>query len=208
MKLEEAEWIAGILVAALTPACERVTVAGSVRRKKPEVKDLEIVVVPILEAEPELGMFGALFPRESREAMHPIQFTDTISRLIKDGLISYDPKLPRNGDRYKRFIVSDPERPNGVALDLFVCDRENYGNTLCLRTGDADWSKLIVTQRRAGGLMPGYMTHHDGYLWHGQTRVECPTEERFFEALQLQRVEPEFRNLAMARKLAKEVARV
>lgn len=30
----------------LTPHCERIEIAGSIRRKKPEVKDIEIVAIP------------------------------------------------------------------------------------------------------------------------------------------------------------------
>ena len=46
MKLTEAKEIAEGLVEEMRPHCERVEVAGSIRRGKAQVKDLEIVAVP------------------------------------------------------------------------------------------------------------------------------------------------------------------
>jgi DNA polymerase/3'-5' exonuclease PolX len=47
VKLEEAKGIADKYVEILRPYCLRIEVAGSVRREKPEVKDIEIVAIPI-----------------------------------------------------------------------------------------------------------------------------------------------------------------
>lgn len=49
MELERAKGVAAEVVARLGPACERVEVAGSVRRRKAEVKDLEVVFIPRME---------------------------------------------------------------------------------------------------------------------------------------------------------------
>lgn len=46
MKLEEAQKIAEKYKNLLKPFCERIEIAGSIRRKKPEVKDIEIVAIP------------------------------------------------------------------------------------------------------------------------------------------------------------------
>jgi len=46
MKLEEAKAIAQKYVDILKPYCLRIEIAGSIRRGKPEVKDIEIVVIP------------------------------------------------------------------------------------------------------------------------------------------------------------------
>ena len=45
MILSEALPIAEKLKAELAPFCSRIEIAGSIRRKKPEVKDIEIVCV-------------------------------------------------------------------------------------------------------------------------------------------------------------------
>ena len=54
--LMEATGLAGELVALLQPACERIEIAGSIRRQRPDVGDVELVVVPRLKA--PLGLFG------------------------------------------------------------------------------------------------------------------------------------------------------
>ena len=45
MLLEKAETIANKYVELLNPFCKRIEIAGSIRRKKPEVKDIEIVCI-------------------------------------------------------------------------------------------------------------------------------------------------------------------
>lgn len=46
MKLAEAQAIAERVRAELAPFCVRCEIAGSIRRKRPEPRDLEIVCVP------------------------------------------------------------------------------------------------------------------------------------------------------------------
>ncbi len=44
MKLDNAKLIADVIVNFLNPLCNRIEIAGSIRREKPEVKDIDIVV--------------------------------------------------------------------------------------------------------------------------------------------------------------------
>ena len=46
MELEKAKVIADTVVKALEPYCERIVVAGSIRRQKPVVNDIDIVLIP------------------------------------------------------------------------------------------------------------------------------------------------------------------
>ena len=46
MELERAKAIAEVVVKQLSPYCQRIEVAGSVRRKKPWVNDIDFVLVP------------------------------------------------------------------------------------------------------------------------------------------------------------------
>ena len=57
--LEVAQKIAVDICYKLQPFCEKINIAGSVRRKKPEVKDIEIVCVP--KQETQYDMFGTPF---------------------------------------------------------------------------------------------------------------------------------------------------
>jgi len=46
MELEKAKAIAEELKELLAPACERIRIAGSIRRRKPDVGDIEILAIP------------------------------------------------------------------------------------------------------------------------------------------------------------------
>ena len=46
MLLQDAERIAAGIIEKIKPFCEKVEVAGSVRRKRPEIRDLDIVLIP------------------------------------------------------------------------------------------------------------------------------------------------------------------
>ena len=46
MELQKAKAIAEELKALLEPVCQRVEIAGSIRRQKPEVGDIELLVIP------------------------------------------------------------------------------------------------------------------------------------------------------------------
>ncbi|GAH36680.1 unnamed protein product, partial [marine sediment metagenome] len=45
MELERARVIANIVVKAIAPYCQKIEVAGSIRRRKPIVKDIDLVVI-------------------------------------------------------------------------------------------------------------------------------------------------------------------
>src|ERR1051326_2039897 len=49
MKLEEIEHHANVLVVALKPYCDRISIAGSIRRRRPECADIDLVVIPKLD---------------------------------------------------------------------------------------------------------------------------------------------------------------
>ena len=88
-------------------------------------------------------------------------------------------------------------------MDLFIAEPGNWGNVLAIRTGNAAFSKGLVTERRSGGLMPPDLYQRDGFLWcrngfgrvrtppsGSDERLECPTEEAFFAALGLPTLPP------------------
>lgn len=54
MKLEEGLRLSTEVIKALYPYCRKVAVAGSIRRQKPEVKDIDIVLIP----KPTLGAWN------------------------------------------------------------------------------------------------------------------------------------------------------
>jgi DNA polymerase/3'-5' exonuclease PolX len=189
--LREAYALVTPIVAALGDACDEVTVAGSLRRQKQEPHDAEIVVLPKYDND----LFGDVSQSYSR-------LDADIDLCVGTRLMQWDNSLKRNGPRYKRFRLPCAEF---FALDLFIADADNYGNTLAIRTGDADFSRLLVTPIRFGGLMPVTYRQSYGYLLKGEARYACRTEEDFFAALGIPVVDPRERNLKTAEKLVRGV---
>lgn len=205
-----AETIAAELCEQLEPACSEIVIAGSIRRGKPLVKDIEMVAClhedrPLRLAESALDA--------------------AILRLVQGGTLAFDRDVKRCGKRYKRFVLpeqfvieSGGEKP---VIELFIAKRANFGNILAIRTGDATFTKMMVTSVEWNGLMPYGMKQEKGFLirneetapqnapWeftHGE-RIPCPTEESFFAALGLPTLPPEERDLAGIAKLRKLIRR-
>lgn len=195
MELHEAYTSAHWLIERLAPACQQIKVAGGIRRGKPEVKDIEIVCEPRYDH--TLNLFGEASNQTS-------QLDRRLRELIDDGAIAFDANLRRNGDRYKRLVIRDAER---TPIDLFIASAGNWGNILAIRTGDADFSRALVTSRPQGGLMPADMRQKDGMLWHRGQPIECFTEADFFYQLGFFAIpDPTDRTAATARRLAQRWA--
>lgn len=174
MDLARARAIADTIAARLHGLVFEYQVCGSIRRRKPDVKDIEIVARP-RPLPPAVNLFG-----------EPVGTDRTyldlaVDEALRAGRWAHHPTRKALGPKYKRlWLVHE-----GIALDLFLADEHNYGNLIAIRTGDSDFSRALVTSRLAGGLMPAGMRQEGGYLWQSQTRLSCPTEESFFDALGL-----------------------
>lgn len=115
MNLEAALIIAESIKAQLAPHCDRIEIAGSIRRRKPEVGDIEIVAIP----KPyETGLFAS--------GIAP----------IVDKWTKIKGELPC---KYTQRIL-----PEGIKLDLFFATPENWGLIFAIRTGSADYSHHVL----------------------------------------------------------------
>lgn len=193
MKLNEATEIARQLLGYFGPYCDQAQIAGSIRRNKDEVKDIELVLRPKIT--PIRNMFGDVIGQQS-------DLEDYLSRLIAEGFIFYDQRVKRNGPRYKRLVL--PQHAE-TAIELFIADEHNWGNTLAIRTGNAEFSKALVTKRLHGGLMPTDLRQEGGYLWRGNVMLSAPTEEAYFGYLGIAAADiphPTKRNAETAARLA------
>lgn len=74
MRLDLAKKLADEVVAILRPYCDRIEIAGSIRRKKPGVNDIDIVLIPnnqgqiayLLQSQGRVAMQGPKLIRVSR----------------------------------------------------------------------------------------------------------------------------------------------
>ena len=179
MELSKARTIAQKWQEIFQPVCDRIEIAGSIRREKPEVKDIELICVPLQDFESDL--FGV-----SSVPYYPIH--DHVLELIKIGKCT----PVKSGMKYKQLVLED-----GINLDLFIVTRQTWAVQFTLRTGPEDFSHWIVKKRRYGGALPSNCYVKHGLVWKegGKEPLDIRSEEDFLDFLNLGWVEPKDRRV-------------
>lgn len=138
--------VADELCAALQPVCERITVAGSLRRQKPTVGDVEILYIRMTEIRPDPDdMFATITVNLADEVIAELERTGVLERRRNvNGSEMFGPK-----NKLMR------HRASGMPVDLFAATPENWWNYLVCRTGPAESNTRIATAAQ-----------HRGWKWH------------------------------------------
>jgi len=170
----QAYQIARRIVDELAPFCSRIEIAGSIRRKKPEVKDIEIVCIPKSITVIEEGLFGGQKPRTER---HP-----EFIRIVN----GWKREIGHPFGKHTRRVL-----PEGIKLDLSMVTPENWGLIFATRTGSADYSHLVLAR---GWCMAGFESQ-DGMLWKDGNVIPVREEMDLFRLIGIPWLEPEKRNL-------------
>jgi len=176
-----ATMVADHLVGHLTPYCKRIQVAGSIRRRRPMVGDIELLCIPdVVSLRNLLG--------EVTEQLDTLD--QGIKRLIEAGFLAY--RLSQAGGRLSygpknKFLV---HVPSGMPVDVFTANERNWGMALFVRTGPADWNKRAMSRFQQLGLR-GHA--YGGITGPGGLPVDCPDEETVFRHLDWPYLPPEER---------------
>jgi len=179
MQLQETERIARDLLLTLAPYCERIEIAGSVRRRKPQVKDLEIVYISRVDA----IAFNTLFAVET-----PL-IDLALRHLIDAGDLDWDQQVKRNGPKYKRLVYRQQ-----LVVELFAATPQNWGYILALRTGPAEFNQALVSPPWKGGIKPLDVSFVDGVVHRNGQPVDVPDERAFFDLFNLPVIDPAARD--------------
>lgn len=176
LKLSQALPLAEKIKDALTPACERIEIAGSVRRRTSTVGDIEIVAIPkfMPDMEAQLSLFGDLPKMVSALDL-------VLNNLVrnKDNFFRGD----KDGELYKNFLVQIDEDGSEVGLDLFLTTAEQWGYIFALRTGPRDFNKAWVMQKSKGGLLPDNFYFEGGWLCDELGQRATPEECDVFDLI-------------------------
>ncbi len=183
--LADAQFVAEGLVRLLEPACERIAIAGSIRRRKPDVGDIELLCVPTYREMRDLwGPYG-------RQDM----LTTRVQELMHKGILQCRPagksKSYTFGPQNKLMVHC----ASGIPVDIFSTTQANWGMALLVRTGPAEFNIRVMARLKALG--------HRGHAYGGITlhaadparaqELACPDEETVFRTLGWPYIEPERR---------------
>ena len=137
MRLADATAIAERLKARMGPHCDRIEIAGSIRRRKPDVGDIEIVAIPKPYG---VGLFAT-------------------------GIATVVDQWPRvRGELPCKY--TQRELPEGIMLDLFFATKENWGLIYAIRTGSADYSHFVLAAgwvKNGFKSMDGMLHNREGH---------------------------------------------
>jgi DNA polymerase/3'-5' exonuclease PolX len=186
MNLATAQPIAASLLNRLSPHCQRIDIAGSVRRLKPEVKDIELLAQPLQVEQKDL--FGTVI--DSKPTPRYKEAVLQLGKVLKGA----------PGGRYMQIRLDE-----GINLDLFMPQPHDYYRQLAIRTGGTNYSVQIATAWAAkgwcgtpGGLRLRRQCIKTDSGWQCTTRnpVLPPawqSEAEFFQWLGMEWLEPKER---------------
>lgn len=169
----QAQRLAEELRGLLMDGCERIEIAGSIRRQSPDVKDIELVT--IARSRP------ALFPDMPGDDM----LNEIIRLRVRERKLSWRGRgggavpEPENLDGRRKYDLFFRDMP----VDLFnVRPPAEWGAIFAIRTGPAEYSQALVTRVQSRGYRC-----HEGRLIStlpstvGEARP-TPEEKDFIEA--------------------------
>ena len=190
MRHDSALKVAESLVEHLRPACVRIEIKGSLVRQKPEVKDIDLLVIPDLTPLPR--------PRPEFGKPAPTIYKTALDKMIADMVADDAIQMVKTGERSKTFRL----KYAGIVCEIYtVLPPATWGVRSVIRTGPADFSHWIVSHRRIGGAMPDGFRVQDGAVWEGdkeqditgKTPIGFNEEREFLEWLGLGWIEPKYR---------------
>lgn len=160
--------IAKEIVAELTPYCQRIEIAGSLRRLKPEVADIEILYIP-------------------ETAMRPVDFfsnaqvdlaQEHIEQMLTAGRITKRPNIRGQftwGPQNKLAIHA----ASGIGVDFFATTVEKWWTALVIRTGSAATNMRLTTG--AQKLQRTLHAYGTGVTCQGGETIAATSEQHVFK---------------------------
>lgn len=179
--LAHASQLANNLVNLLQPGCQRITVAGSIRRGCATVHDIDLVASARYEVQSVQGLFGVAQTLN----LGPVDLLRVVRAVA-------DIKEPKPDVKILRF-----EFFNGIPVELYLTepDGSNFNALLQMRTGSRGHNAWLAGRAQRLGLI-----YHAGYGIFKQNpsgslgqRVDDGSEEGIYTALGLAYVPPEQR---------------
>jgi DNA polymerase/3'-5' exonuclease PolX len=172
--------VAQEIVSRLAPSCERIAIAGSIRRRKTICHDVEILFVPRMTT--------------LRDGLFDTKMVSVADEVIEDLLLGgYFAKRPNKngvfawGDKNKLAVHT----ASGIPIDFFSTRLDCWFNYLVCRTGSAESNIRIATAAKAKGWK--WAPYGAGFLNRNGDLVKVGSERDVFDFAGLPYLDPEQR---------------
>ena len=149
MKFEEAAVLADSIVRCIEHLCDKIQVVGSIRRKRPEVHDIDIVLIP------QSWMWNTIIQRLKNTML---------ADVVKAGPELVTLKIPRS------------TLAETIQVDIYKARPETWGVLLLIRTGSKEHNIKLCSRAKSMGLM---LSAADGVIKDGKVIASRTEEEIF-----------------------------
>ena len=163
----EVEPLAFKIVSVIDPYCTRAEVAGSIRRRKPMVNDIDIVVQP----KPQCWV-----------------------QIIKEIRHEFDAITEKQGEKLATLYVpfASKQGQGHLEVDLYRASHSTWGILLLIRTGSAEHNIYLCNL----AIRKGYrLAYSKGLLNEKGDVIASKTERDVFQALGLEYIPPHDREV-------------
>lgn len=167
------------LMEELAPFCERIIIAGSLRRNRPDVGDIELLYIPSFE-DRQADMFTTEPADVAGEKIDAMLAAGTFSKRPKiDGTFTW-------GKKNRLAIHRD-----GIPVDLFATTQENWWVSLVIRTGGKETNLRLTNGALAKGMHLN--AYGSGFTLQNKRVVTAHSERDVFELAGVRYAAPEDR---------------
>ncbi|OWP55329.1 MAG: hypothetical protein B2I17_10055 [Thermoplasmatales archaeon B_DKE] len=191
--LDQARAVGLAFIRDIGMAVMRAELAGSVRRERDLVHDIEIVVIPMADVQARLpiGFLSATSPGQLSRGDH---LERRIHEMLDRGIVTRD--RPRRdtkanplGPRYYR--IGYNHQGSNYPIDLFaVKPPAQWGVVFLIRTGSAEYSHWFVQQGYGHGVRV-----RDGHLERNGVTIDTPEEIDVFRRMLVPYADPKERDV-------------
>jgi DNA polymerase/3'-5' exonuclease PolX len=149
LKLTEIRPLAYKIVQDLEDYCSRIEIAGSIRRERAEVNDIDIVLIP----KPWAWM--------------------KILGVLKN---EFSASIELNGPQLMRALIPIAFEPKLLQVDFYVATEQTWGTILLIRTGSKEHNIKLCSWAKSIGLM---LSAKDGVIKEGKVVASKTEEDIF-----------------------------
>lgn len=164
VKLEEAQEHANRLLFVIADLCEKVEVVGSIRRKRPEVHDIDVIVIPKFD-----------------KPFYSLAWDHIATRLKKE----LNMQVIRKGPSLMTLGFGEVDLP----VDIYRAQPGTWGVLLLIRTGSTQHNIMLCSKAQQMGMK---LSAKEGVIKNGKV-IASRTEQEIFTALDMKFVPPEER---------------